>query len=78
MKDMWIDEFERLYNEAAENGPVTDKVYWGLTVKTDSALRERMADEIDHARMLKKEGHEPPDWDDAIPVNIYGETDEDA
>lgn len=56
MKDMWIDEFERLYNEAAENGPVTDKVYWGLTVKADSALRERLADAADHARLLRKEG----------------------
>jgi hypothetical protein len=55
-KDMWFREFERLYNEAAEEGPVTDKVYDGLGAKADHASAERLADMIDEARLRKKEG----------------------
>ncbi len=57
-KDMWFDEFERLYNEAAEvaDGHVSDAVYDNLADRADRAYRERLADMIDHARLLKKEG----------------------
>lgn len=55
-KDLWFAEFERLYNEAAEEGPVTDKVYDSLAPKADRALSERLADKIDEMRLRAKEG----------------------
>jgi hypothetical protein len=55
-KDLWFAEFERLYNEAEEKGPVTDKVYDSLAPKADRALSDRLADMIDEARLRKKEG----------------------
>ena len=57
-KEMWFREFERLYNEAADEGPVTDKVYAGLGEKADRASADRLADMIDMARLRKKEGEQ--------------------
>jgi len=56
-KELWLAEFERLYNAAEERfGKVPNSVYDSLAEKADKAFADRMADEIDHSRMLKKEG----------------------
>jgi hypothetical protein len=56
-KEMWIDEFDRLYNEACDSGVSPDAAYKQATDKCDAAYRDRLADRIDLARLMKKEGH---------------------
>jgi hypothetical protein len=56
-KERWLQEFEKLYAAAEERyGKVPNAVYDSLAEKADKAFADRMADEIDHARLLKKEG----------------------
>jgi hypothetical protein len=54
-KEQWFREFERLYNEAAEDGPVSDKVYESLAEKANRAFADRLADIADMERMRRKE-----------------------
>ena len=56
MKDLWIDEFDRLYNEACDSGVSPDKAYKQATDKCDAAYRERLANVADLARLMRKEG----------------------
>ena len=55
-KAMWIDEFDRLYNEACDAGVSPDKAYEQATSKCDPAYGERLADMADRAGLMKKEG----------------------
>ena len=56
-KELWFQEFERLYNAAEERfGKVSNEVYDSLAEKADKAFTERLADMADEARLRKKEG----------------------
>ena len=55
-KDIWFAEFERLYNEKLDAGVRDGLAYMEAGEEADAATRERLADMIDHARLLKKEG----------------------
>lgn len=57
MKELWLQEFERLYDAAEERfGKVSNDVYDKLAEKADKAFTERLADMADEARLLRKEG----------------------
>lgn len=53
---MWFAEMERLLAEKEDAGIPFDEAYRQAGEQADGALRERLADMADHARMLKKEG----------------------
>lgn len=55
-KDIWFDEMERLLNEKLDAGVPFDKAYEQAGEQADGATADRLADMIDHARLLKKEG----------------------
>jgi hypothetical protein len=56
-KELWLQEFERLYNAAEERyGKVSNAVYDSLAEKADKAFTERLADMADEARLHRKEG----------------------
>ena len=56
-KELWIEEFDRLFNEACDSGVSPDAAYRLATAKCDRAYADRVADRIDLARLMKKEGH---------------------
>jgi hypothetical protein len=56
-KELWIDEFDRLYNEACDRGVSPTVAYMQATEAVDRAYADRVADRIDLARLMKKEGH---------------------
>lgn len=55
-KDLWFAEFERLLNEKEDAGMPPDEAYEHAGNEAHGALRERLADMIDDARLRKKEG----------------------
>ena len=57
MKEWWIEEFDRLYQDACDSGVSPDAAYKLATDKCDRAYADRVADRIDLARLMKKEGH---------------------
>lgn len=55
-KDLWFAEFERLLNEKEDTGMSPDEAYEQAGNEADGALRDRLADLGDLARLRKKEG----------------------
>lgn len=55
-KELWFQTFESMYNAACDEGVAPDRAYRQATAKCDAAYRERLADQADHARLLRKEG----------------------
>lgn len=55
-KDMWIDAWEERFNAALDAGKSEEEAGQIADTEADSAYRERIADAIDYARLLKKEG----------------------
>lgn len=55
-KDGWIDEWNALYDEAIERGLSEKNAEAFADAGADHAHREKVADMIDHARLLRKEG----------------------
>lgn len=55
-KALWIESFDKIFNEACDKGVSPDKAYYQACDRVDAAYRDRLADRIDLARLMKKEG----------------------
>ena len=55
-KDMWIAEWNVLYEEALDRGLSEADAERFADNGADGAYREKVADMVDHARLLRKEG----------------------
>ncbi len=57
-KDLWFEEFDRIYNECLDQGVPADRAYSLAEDMAEAATADRMADMIDLARMRRKDGAE--------------------
>lgn len=55
-KDLWFDEMTRIEAELIDLGMDPNAAYEKASNMADGAVRERLADMIDEARLRKKEG----------------------
>lgn len=55
-EELFADAWDRLYDEALERGLSEEEAGQYADTNADAAYRERIADAIDYARLLKKEG----------------------
>lgn len=55
-KEMWIEAWQSAYDEAIDEGKSAAQAEQIANRKADGRYRENIADMIDHARLLKKEG----------------------
>ncbi len=57
-KDLWFEEFDRIYNECLDQGVPAERAYNMAADMADGATVDRMADMIDLARMRRRDGAE--------------------
>lgn len=55
-KELWIEEYDRAYNQALDRGLSPKEADSVAERAAETNTRERFADMIDHARLLRKEG----------------------
>ena len=53
-KDLWFAEFERLYNEALDDGVPDSRAYDQAADKAHGAMIDRLADMADQERKRRK------------------------
>lgn len=56
-KAMWIEAWDGARNEALDMGATEEEADAYACREAQGRARERLADRIDHARLLKKEGN---------------------
>lgn len=55
MKELWIDAWEEKYNAALDRGLSEEEAGQYADTHADETYRDRIADAIDFARLIKKE-----------------------